>query len=429
MAICCSSADATLFLNSAYLGAAFLGLGGILTTAFVHDASQARPDTVSALESRGRWAWLGWGVTWWLAGGLRELSFHTPGEPRFAATNLGEHFFLIYVALSAVLVTLIAARRRWPDGLVPGFVLLPIAVIVLITLDLNWVQGTALTDYGWLAWPVTLAVTYWHLRHVDDVAAAPAWHAMGWWFAVLFVTWNLAAWVDTVFEGSVWTYVLWGGVPLVGLAALRSLDGSARWPFERFSRAYFGWGWTVGFGYVLAWLLATGPIQADPAPIPYVVLLNPLELVQAGILVLGGFWLRRFVAEGTPDAVRLAWLTVGGAGFAWINFVAMRAVHFYGGIPYPVERIFESDTFQSTATILWTIIALVLMGAGARRSVRLSWLVGAGLLAVVILKLFFVDMGSLDLVARIVSFITVGILMLVIGYFAPLPPKQAAAES
>lgn len=52
-------------------------------------------------------------------------------------------------------------------------------------------------------------------------------------------------------------------------------------------------------------------------------------------------------------------------------------------------------------------------------------MVGAGLLAVVILKLFFVDIGNLELLGRMVTFISVGVLMLVIGYFAPLPPRRA----
>jgi uncharacterized membrane protein len=45
-------------------------------------------------------------------------------------------------------------------------------------------------------------------------------------------------------------------------------------------------------------------------------------------------------------------------------------------------------------------------------------------LAVVLVKLFAFDLGRLDMLARIVSFFSVGVLMLVIGYFAPLPPSR-----
>ena len=50
------------------------------------------------------------------------------------------------------------------------------------------------------------------------------------------------------------------------------------------------------------------------------------------------------------------------------------------------------------------------------------WLTGAALLVVVVLKLFLVDLSSIGTVERIVSFVGVGLLMLVLGYFSPLPP-------
>lgn len=416
-----------LFLNSAYMGAAFLGAAGVFTACLL----QRHRESVHGLEALSRWIFLGWGVFWWLMGGIRELGLYTPGESLSAHSNVGEHLFLIYTSVSVVLLGVIAGRIRWSEGLYPGFLLLPIAALILVNLDIEWVEGTSFTNYGWIAWPLMLGVFYWHLKQVDEFALSRFWHAGGWWFATLLATWNAAAWVDTVFGASVWTYVLWGAVPLAAAVAMMSLEDRDGWPFDKFREAYSGWGLTIALGYLLVWLLATGPVAGDPTPIPYVVLINPLELVQAAILTLGVYWVRRRLVDEalTADTMRIAATGVAGVAFVWINFVAMRAVHFYADVSYPVERILQSDVFQSTATILWTTIALVLMGLGTRRSVRLSWLVGAGLLAVVIIKLFIVDMGQLNLVARIISFITVGVLMLVIGYLAPLPPKRLEAES
>jgi uncharacterized membrane protein len=64
------------------------------------------------------------------------------------------------------------------------------------------------------------------------------------------------------------------------------------------------------------------------------------------------------------------------------------------------------------------------MSVGARRASRRGWIVGAALLGLVIAKLFVVDLSNLETMARIVSFVTVGVLMLVIGYLAPLPPSE-----
>ena len=45
------------------------------------------------------------------------------------------------------------------------------------------------------------------------------------------------------------------------------------------------------------------------------------------------------------------------------------------------------------------------------------------LLAIVVAKLAFVDMSQVEGLARIVAFIAVGVLMLLIGYFVPIPPR------
>ena len=72
------------------------------------------------------------------------------------------------------------------------------------------------------------------------------------------------------------------------------------------------------------------------------------------------------------------------------------------------------------------VIALALMLFATRRAVRTVWFTGAVLMAVVVAKLFLIDLSNIGGIERIVSFIGVGILMLVIGYVAPLPPKSPA---
>jgi uncharacterized membrane protein len=49
-------------------------------------------------------------------------------------------------------------------------------------------------------------------------------------------------------------------------------------------------------------------------------------------------------------------------------------------------------------------------------------------MVVVVLKLFLVDLSSIGSIERIVSFVGVGLLMLVIGYFSPLPPVAQEAK-
>ena len=46
-------------------------------------------------------------------------------------------------------------------------------------------------------------------------------------------------------------------------------------------------------------------------------------------------------------------------------------------------------------------------------------------MTIVVAKLFLVDLGNTDTLARVVSFLGVGLLLLVVGYFAPVPPRAA----
>jgi len=83
---------------------------------------------------------------------------------------------------------------------------------------------------------------------------------------------------------------------------------------------------------------------------------------------------------------------------------------------------------QAGLSIVWTLMALGLMIGGHLRHRREVWLIGAALIALVVAKLFFVELSNRGGLARIVSFIGVGVLLLVVGYFAPLPPKRAEVE-
>ena len=51
-------------------------------------------------------------------------------------------------------------------------------------------------------------------------------------------------------------------------------------------------------------------------------------------------------------------------------------------------------------------------------------MLGAGLLGLTVLKLFVIDLSNRGGSERIVVFIAVGLLMLVVGWFAPLPPAR-----
>jgi uncharacterized membrane protein len=119
----------------------------------------------------------------------------------------------------------------------------------------------------------------------------------------------------------------------------------------------------------------------------------------------------------------------GALAFIWVNGVALRAIHYYADVPYEIGAQLASVLTQSVLSLLWTSCALVLMTWASRRGTRTPWTVGAVLLGVVVLKLVVNDLGNSGTVARIVSFLGVGAMLLLIGYIAPLPPGQAMKEA
>jgi uncharacterized membrane protein len=93
-------------------------------------------------------------------------------------------------------------------------------------------------------------------------------------------------------------------------------------------------------------------------------------------------------------------------------------------VPFQADALVGSQLVQAGLSIVWTLIALGLTITGHLRVRRDLWMVGAALIGVVVVKLFFVDLGNSGSLERIISFIGVGVLLLVVGYFAPLPPRR-----
>jgi uncharacterized membrane protein len=87
-----------------------------------------------------------------------------------------------------------------------------------------------------------------------------------------------------------------------------------------------------------------------------------------------------------------------------------------------------SSLLQAIYSIVWTLLAMALMFTGTRRARRGLWLVGGALLGLTVLKLLILDLSAADTLARIVSFIVVGLLMLLIGYVSPIPPVAPREE-
>ena len=112
-------------------------------------------------------------------------------------------------------------------------------------------------------------------------------------------------------------------------------------------------------------------------------------------------------------------------GLFTVSVIVMRVWHHYAGIEWKLVTLLASFGLQATLSVIWTLCAIVLMIEGNKSGQQPIWI------SLVVIKLFLVELGNSGGVARIVSFIVVGLLLLVVGYFAPIPPKKkmVATES
>ena len=162
----------------------------------------------------------------------------------------------------------------------------------------------------------------------------------------------------------------------------------------------------------------------DASPLPYVPLASPLDITLALALAALGAWGRR--CARMSDRILYRWIGVGL--FVALNGVVLRTAHHWADIPWRLASMLSSKPLQAALTLAWTATALPLMYAATKRGVRPLWMLGAGLLALVVGKLFLVDLGALSGLPRVVAFLGVGILLLVIGYLSPLPPATKDGE-
>ena len=449
--------------NNGFVGAALVAIPLLLTAWWMR---RKLPHSESSWAKRYAEAEFGLRHAIFLGGfGLAAIALMQEVMRRLPALAAGDFppavFQLHQQALLTMLTLLGAAgladwfgrRTDWGVATWPARASLPlITMTFLVTLAM---RRHVLFGPDWIAWMLALGGHYALLRRSDAALrgtvgdALVKWnyaiHAGGAWLLTAMLTDSLQLGID---RGELWN-TSWAGViflisAVAVLAALTRWAGRAaslaqlgplNWPLDPAARAYW---WVAAVplaalayvGALMAALVAEGVTD----PLPYLPLVNPVDLSVALALVALALW-RRMVgtALDKPDAAepllgKPALIAGGALAFVAINGIWLRTAHHWLGVGWTAEALGQSPVVQTGLAILWTLMAMGLMLFAHRRALRVSWLAGAGLLVVVVIKLLLVDMSKAQGWERIVTFIGVGVLMLVIGYFVPLPPRKTGEE-
>ncbi|MBH1997671.1 MAG: DUF2339 domain-containing protein [Sphingomonadaceae bacterium] len=442
--------------NAGFVGAMLIALAALATAWWLRAALPHSGSTLARFYARfeGQLAkpvfLLGF-VFWcaaWTVEAMRSVPSPYAGQLPVPVFTTGMQILLAMLAylISAGGAQQIGRRWNWPVACWPSYASL--LVLALSFISVKGSGGYLLYSPDWAIWIAAIGLHLWMTyRNEDDPTAADrhrlldAIHIGGIWLATAMLADCLWLGIDrALLWGTGWaevTFLIAATAMLAALAwwggrAMRAQPIPLRWPLDTHAIAY-GWyaaipiaGLTF-FGALLTAVFSSGATD----PLPYLPLINPVDLT-LGLALAGLEMWRRAMLASDPRPLRAALLSGRGAlgalaalAFIMINTVWLRIAHHMLGVSWEPDAMLANVVVQTGLAILWTSLALVLMAFAYRRGRRTLWLVGAGLLGLTVVKLLLVDLGNAGGGARIVAFIVVGLLMLVVGYLAPLPPKTA----
>lgn len=172
-------------------------------------------------------------------------------------------------------------------------------------------------------------------------------------------------------------------------------------------------------------------VGGDVGSMPWLPLFNPLAILQGTILATVWWWFkdRKDQAQGNnkPFVMPCHGMIMPALVLVLISVMTLRFVHHYAEISWGAS-LFTFSVTQMALTLIWSILGVLTWIIGSRRESRPLWLSGALLMSVVLVKLVLIDRGHLGNLFGILSFFAYGMLCVIVGYFAPMPPAEITPE-
>ena len=400
--------SSVMVLNGGCMSALLIALAGFASARANRDAGNDTP----AL------AYYGWGLAWWLLNGIHEIDV-------YLLNRSAPDALLAFAALTGWLAA--EVHRRRPAGALAGTALAALVAAAPLALWQSAAHSQPFAGHGlwaWLAFALLGVRSLLCLRDSGHRAAPVAQFA--WWLVWALVASLLLDWLggQVAMLGEGWRQAL-VVLPWLALATLALYRW--RWLSMPLGERFDGWRQrllTVVFAVLGLWWVAALFRAGGAAPLPWLPLLNPLELAQLAALMLALRW-QLGDARRLPPPLGILFALLG---FAWLTALVLRTVHHWGGAPWS-DALLSTSLAQTSLTVVWSVLGMLGWVAGSKRGLRTLWLAGAVLMGVVLVKLVLVDRQHLGNLLGIGSFIVYGLLCTAVGYFAPAPPKHGELET
>ncbi len=85
---------------------------------------------------------------------------------------------------------------------------------------------------------------------------------------------------------------------------------------------------------------------------------------------------------------------------------------------------FEATVKSLIISISWVLMAVTYIGIGFKSKIKISRLTGISFFGLAILKVFFLDLATLDILYRIISFFVLGVILLLAAFLYKRYEKQ-----
>ena len=332
--------------------------------------------------------------------------------------------FLLYVTLTAFVFILLVVKLSFKSAktLLPFSMPLGLTLIVLYAVDGSAYYFTE--SYASIVLILFFALYYTllkkHYLHTELLKSA---HLLGAFTIMALLSHDLVHFAETYFKPSVFPFIFAAITPILLFLLLQWASKKSYWPLTEFKIYYLRYiGGMFTLLLTLWWVVAMGFDGTTTGA--YLPVFNPLELFQLIIIAVVWIWNQQHSANKER-----AYMLIGSMLFIQLTVILARSFSAFDSTLYRLESLLHNISYQMTLSITWTVIALALILYSKRVQARVLWGVGAALLTGVVLKLFIIELGSSGTIERIVSFSVVGVLIVLIGFFAPLPPKKLSDVS
>ena len=265
-------------LNSAYMGATMLAVSGVFSGYWLFRNEPRRAQYEAGLAAGLTF----WGVIWWFVGGANEIHRY------FAASALGS--LLVYASITAAILTWLGISRQWP---LPRWIALFLPSVVGAYAFAHAEQlGHPFAQWGALGW-LAIFVTHFALLRIAEPQRHTAleWlHGGACWALALLFAWELN-WQVAERTTGVWASLAWGFAPALLLAWLGRRQLRPDWPIAQHHIGYRMIGAAPIAVALCIWIVMINlSSTGDPAWLPYLPLLNPLDVCVALALAALAMW-------------------------------------------------------------------------------------------------------------------------------------------